>query len=160
MLANAYQSIRTFFAMRGARLVECPETQQSAAVVVDAMHAAWTTASSSTDIRLSRCSRWPDKAGCAQRCVRQIEAAPDACSVKHVLTKWYADKKCVVCNEGFNRVDWAHQKPTLMRPDGTIAEWYEFRPEQIPDALQTHSPVCWNCYVEETFRSQHPELFN
>ena len=160
MLSNAYQAVRTFFAMRGARIVECPETHQPAGVVVNALHAGWTTVRDSTELRLRSCSRWPEKSSCAQKCVRQIQAAPAECLVKSILTKWYEDKKCVFCKESLNPVDWSHHKPTLMRPDGTIAEWCEFRPEQIPSALQTHFPVCWNCCVEETFKSQHPELYD
>jgi hypothetical protein len=160
MLSNAFQAVRTFFVMRGTRVVKCPETHETAGVVVDAPHAAWTSLRGSTELRLQSCSRWPGRSGCAQQCVRQIEAAPAECLVKNILTKWYADKKCVVCRESLNPVDWTHHKATLMRPDGTIAEWCEFRPEEIPYTLQTHLPVCWNCYVEETFRSQHPELYD
>lgn len=159
MLSNAYHAIQTFFAMRGARIVNCPETDQPAAVVVDAFHAARTTVRDGAELRLRSCSRWPEKSGCAQNCVHQIEAAPDECRVRGVLAKWYQDKKCALCNEPLNPIDW-HRKPALVRPDGTIAEWFEFRPEQIPSALQTNLPVCWNCCVDEIFRSQHPELFD
>jgi hypothetical protein len=160
MLSNAYKAVQTFFAMRGARIVQCPETDQPAAVAVDALHAARTTVRDGTELRLRSCSRWPEKSACAQKCVRQIQAAPDQCQVRSVLTKWYADKTCVLCKESLNHVNWQRHKPALMRPDGTIAEWCEFRPEQIPPVLQTHLPVCWNCSVEETFRNQHPELFD
>jgi hypothetical protein len=33
-----------------------------------------------------------------------------------------------------------------------------FRPEQIPDVLSDHKPVCWDCDVAERFRRRHPEL--
>ena len=160
MLSHALQAVQTFFLMRGGHVVECPETRESAGVVVDALHAASTSVRGSTKLRLRSCSRWPERSACAQQCVRQIETAPADCSVKTVLTKWYADKECVLCKEPFNAVDWTRQKATLMRPDGTIAEWCEFRPEQIPSAFQTHLPVCWNCYADETFRNQHPELYS
>jgi hypothetical protein len=160
MFSNAYEALRTFFAMRGARVVQCPETHQPAGVVIDAFHAGWTIVRGNTELRLRRCSRWPEKSSCARECVRQIQAAPAECLVKSILTAWYEGKKCVFCEESLNPVDWRHHKPALMRPDGTLAEWCEFRPEQIPSALETHLPVCWDCYVEETFRAQHPELYN
>jgi len=160
MFSKAYEAVRMFVAMRGPRLVECPETHEVAAVVLDAAHAARTTGRGKTEIRLRSCSRWPEKANCAQACVRQIETAPAECMLKHFLMKWYADKNCVICKESIKGVDCAHEKAALMRPDGTIAEWCEFRAEQIPSVLETHLPVCWDCYVEETFKTQHPELFD
>jgi hypothetical protein len=160
MLSNACHAIRTFFALRGSRIVNCPETNERAAVAVDAFHAAWPTVGDGTELRLTSCSHWPEKSACAQTCVRQIQAAPDGCRVKRVLAKWHEGKKCVFCKESLDSVDWQHDSPGLLRPDGSIADWSEFRPEQIPSVLQTHLPVCWSCCVEETFRSQHPELFD
>jgi hypothetical protein len=160
MLSNAFDAVRTFFGMRGARIVKCPETHQLAAVDIDALHAGWTTLRNGTQIRVRNCSRWPEKSGCAQACVRQIEAAPAECGVKSVLTKWYENKRCAICKEPFSTVDWQHARPALIRGDGTIGDWCEFRPSQIAGVLQTHLPVCWNCAVEETFRNQHPELFD
>ena len=160
MLSNTFQAVRTFFAMRGERVVQCPETHEPAGVVVDALHAGWTAGQGKADIRLRSCSRWPEKSSCGQECARQIEASPAACLVKNILTKWYAGKRCVLCKAPFTSIDWWHNKPILMRPDGTIAEWCEFRTEQIVSALQTHLPVCWNCYTTETFKSIHPELFD
>jgi hypothetical protein len=159
MFSSAYRAVRTFFDMRGARVVKCPETLEPAGVVVDALHAGTTAFSGAADLRLRSCSRWPERSSCGQQCVRQIETAPADCLVKNILKKWSRDKQCALCKESLNDVDWVHERAVLMRPDGTIAEWYEFRPEQIPAALQTHLPVCWSCYLEEEFRSQHPELF-
>ena len=52
---------------RETRLLTCPENHQSAAV-----NPAW-----SLKLRLSACSRWPEKAGCDQACLSQIAAEGD-----------------------------------------------------------------------------------
>src|SRR5215813_5188483 len=51
---------------RGTRLVTCPEAKQSAAVEVDAMHAAVTAAVDGIELRLRACSRWPERLDCGQ----------------------------------------------------------------------------------------------
>jgi hypothetical protein len=160
MFGKTGLALKTFFVMRGARIVECPETHEPAGVELDAWYAAATAALGRIDLRLRGCSRWPERSGCAQTCMRQIEAAPERCSIKAILTTWFDGKACAICGESLRKVDWRHHKPVLQRPDGSIAEWSEFRPEQIPSALQTHLPVCWECYADESFRRDHPELFD
>jgi len=60
--------------------------QQAAGVVVDARHAAATALGKSPELRLSSCSRWPERAGCGQECLSQIEASPVECLVRNILT--------------------------------------------------------------------------
>lgn len=55
----------------GSRLVECPENQQPAVVTVDARHAAATGLHGRADLRLSTCTRWPERANCGQPCLPQ-----------------------------------------------------------------------------------------
>jgi len=50
------------------RWLRCPETQQLAAVAVDARHAAWTAMFSGPRLRIRSCTLWLRRAGCAQRC--------------------------------------------------------------------------------------------
>jgi hypothetical protein len=61
----------------GGRLVACPENQQSAAVSVDARHAAMTGIDGHPDLRLCDCTRWPERANCDQACLSQaVQAEP------------------------------------------------------------------------------------
>lgn len=63
----------------GGRLVACPEDRQSAAVSIDAMHAALTGVDGQPDVRLADCSRWPERSNCNRACVNQaIHAKPYA----------------------------------------------------------------------------------
>jgi hypothetical protein len=68
-------TIRAFGRYRGRRMVTCPETKHSAAIEVDAGHAAFTTATGQRELRVEKCGRWPEHAKCDQGCLAQIETA-------------------------------------------------------------------------------------
>src|SRR5512142_2861678 len=59
---------------RGTRLVACPETKRPAAVELDALRAAFSLFGDEPGrFRLANCSRWPEKAGCGQECLSEVE---------------------------------------------------------------------------------------
>jgi hypothetical protein len=61
----------------GSRLVSCPENQRPGVVSIDARHAAETGIDGSPDLRLSECTRWPERANCDQACLPQaVKAGP------------------------------------------------------------------------------------
>jgi hypothetical protein len=151
-------SVREYFAVRGDRVVHCPENDQVVAVRVDAAHAAVTAAGGHERLRLESCTRWPEKAGCGQDCLAQIEAQPDDCLVRTQVARWYADKTCAYCGKALGHVDWTSHKPALRAPDGTTREWSGVQPETLPQVLATHAAVCWDCHVAETFRRTRPDL--
>jgi hypothetical protein len=107
---------------------------------------------------LKDCSRWPERAGCGQTCLGDLEAAPHACLVRTILARWYAGQRCACCRRPFGEIHWHDHKPALVGTDGITREWTEIPPETIPAVLSTHRPVCWNCHVAETFRRVHGEL--
>ena len=150
--------VSAYLELRGARVVTCPETKAPAGVEVDATHAALTAMLDEPELRLKDCSRWPEREGCGQECVKQIEAAPMECLVRTMLTRWYEGKSCALCGQTFGELNWLDHKPALMRVDHKIVEWCEIRPETIPSTLATHKPVCWNCDIAETFRHEHAEM--
>ncbi|HVT99345.1 MAG TPA: DUF1761 family protein [Acidobacteriaceae bacterium] len=55
----------------GWRSVVCPENQQPAVVCMDARHAAVTGMHGHPDVRLSNCTRWPERSQCGQTCLSQ-----------------------------------------------------------------------------------------
>jgi len=150
--------VPAFLTYRGTRVVTCPENGSVTAVEVDARHAAATAFHRQPELRLAECSRWPEKAGCGQECLRQIEAAPEDCLVKTMLVRWYAGKTCAYCGKPFGMVHWHDHKPALLGVDGRTAEWSQVSPQQVPEALDHDRPVCWNCHIAETFRREHPDL--
>ena len=72
-----WRTLRTYQKFRGKRVVTCPETGCPEAVEVDRKHAAATTWLRETELRLASCSHWPQREGCGQECLTQIEAAPE-----------------------------------------------------------------------------------
>jgi hypothetical protein len=150
--------IGTYVKYRGQRVITCPETRMPAAVEVDAAHAALRSAISHPDLRLKDCSRWPERGDCGQECLLQVELFPEDCLVRNILTSWYADKHCVSCGRQFGEINWLDHKPALLSPEGKTVEWNEVAPERVPDTLTTHFPICWDCYVTESFCRQHPEM--
>ena len=154
----AVQFLTRYIRLRGQRVITCPESGEPAGVELAAGRAAVTAIAGESSLRLRDCSRWPERAGCGQECLSQIEAAPEDCLVRSILTKWYEGKSCVFCGKEFGRLDWAKHRPGLLGPDQKTVEWRDVAPEVVPGALETHKPVCWDCHIAETFRREHPGL--
>ena len=144
---------RRYVALRGTRLVECPETKASAAVDIQAGRAAL-----GQRFELSGCSRWPERQSCGRECLAQIERAPADCLVRTVVTKWYEGKTCSVCQKPLGEIDWIERKPGLVDSGGNARPWQDVPAEQLPQAMETDQPICFDCYVAATFRREHPEL--
>jgi hypothetical protein len=131
---------------RVKHLVTCPESQRPAAVDLDIFH------------QLSTCSRWPERAGCGQQCLSQIEAAPHDCQVRTILERWYEGKTCVVCHQPIGEIHWSVRKPALVRADRLSVEWSQVPVEQLPETLAASSPICFACHMAATLVREHPEL--
>jgi hypothetical protein len=110
------------------------------------------------DLRLRDCSRWPEKRGCGQTCLTQVEESPEDCLVREMLQRWYAERACVYCHKPFGPIHWHDHKPGLRAPDGALHEWHDVAPETLPDVMRTHQAVCWNCLMAESFRARFPDL--
>ena len=107
---------RAFVAYRGTRVVVCPENREMVAVEVDAGHAALSASQGRPDLRLESCTRWPEKAGCGQECLGQIESAPQACLLRNILGDWYQGKSCAFCCRAFHAIHWHDHEPGLVGP--------------------------------------------
>ena len=143
---------------RGRRVVVCPETHKPAGVVVDAAHAAVTAFSKSPQLRLSACSRWPERADCGQACLAQVEASPEDCLVRNILIEWYRGKACAACGRPFGEIEFAGAKPALLRADGVSVEWSRVPAEELQETLAASSPVCFACHTANRLVHEHPEL--
>lgn len=153
-------AVRAFVRMRGRRVVVCPETHKPAAVTVNAAHAALSAVWDRPDVRLSSCTRWPERAGCDQACTSEIEASPEETRVTHMLKQWYAGKTCAVCHRRIPPVTGSEPRPGLLSltSNHDILSWEEVPAEALPAVLVSCLPVCASCYVAETFRRQFPGL--
>lgn len=158
LLIGLAGSLRSYFKLRGKRLVKCPETQQPAAVELDAGRVAREKLLGAPTVRLRECSRWPERQNCGQECLSQIEAAPKDCLVRNIVERWYADKVCAYCKQPIHEIEWQGHKPALLNPERKTVYWDSIPAEKLPEIFETYQPVCWNCHVTETFRREHPEL--
>jgi hypothetical protein len=161
LLVTALVAVRLgwiWFTSRGDRLVTCPETHQPVGVTLDAKQAVLTGIGHAPALRLSTCTRWPERQDCGQQCLAQIEAAPEGCLVRSILTRWYAGKDCAICGKTIGEIHWADHRPALLSPELRTVAWPEVKPENVPSVLETHSPVCWNCHIVQTFCREHPDM--
>lgn len=144
---------------RGTRLVACPETKRPAAVELDSMRAALTLfAGEPGQLRLSSCSRWPERAGCGQECLGEIERDMESCLVRNLVAGWYRGQSCVFCAKLVPEVTWTEHRPALLAPDGLTVSWKDVKPENLPDVFSTHKPVCWDCHVVQGVVRERPDL--
>jgi hypothetical protein len=155
---RAIPGVRAYFALRGKRIITCPETHKPEAVEVAAGEAAVGAFLTEPTFRLHDCSRWPERQDCGQECLKQIEIDPENCLVWNMVAKWYEGKVCVFCRKEIGPLHHVDHAPALLTPDHTTMEWKRVRPQDLPEIFETHRPVCWNCHVTETFRRLHPEL--
>lgn len=155
---RAIPGIRAYFEYRGKRLITCPETHKTEAVEVSARDAAVGAFLTEPTVRLRECSRWPERQDCGQECLQQIEIDPANCLVWNIVSHWYEGKSCAFCRKPIAPLHHLDHAPALLGPDHKTVEWKELQPQQLPEIMETHRPVCWNCHIAETFRRTHPEL--
>jgi hypothetical protein len=149
---------RAYLKFRGERVITCPENRRPAGVLVDTRHVLLMTLEGKDNLRLKLCSRWPERQDCGQECLRQIEAAPEDCLVRHILTEWYRGKNCAMCGKAIGEINWADHKPALLNAEHQTVEWRDVPAAEVPDILATHQAVCWNCHVVNRMLGEHPEL--
>jgi len=154
---GAVVAVRNYLRYRGQRLVTCPETHQAAAVHVNAGKAATTALIGKQEVRLDQCSRWPERRNCGQDCLSQVNADPEHCLVWNIVAAWYKGKSCAYCQKPFEDIHWHDRHPALLSPERVAKQWNEVPPEQLPTIFETYLPVCWNCYIAETYRRQNPD---
>jgi hypothetical protein len=150
-----YDFVKNYLKWRGKRLVTCPRDQAPAGVEIDAMLAALTT---KKGLVLTECTHWPERQNCGQECLEQIESSPENCLFRHILTNWFKEKACVYCGQNFEEIHWHDHKPALRSPEGDFIEWSQIPVETLQTLLETHKPVCWNCFIAENFRREYPTL--
>jgi hypothetical protein len=155
----AWRLLDAWWKYRGRRVVTCPENQRPAGVAVDARH-AMATALAKPELRLESCSRWPEKAGCGQECLRQIEASPDGCLVRNILVEWYEGKDCHSCGMPVDGISLAGAKPALLRSDGVSMEWSEIPAEKLHETLLAANPICFACHTARRMLREHRGLIS
>src|SRR5262249_36958682 len=116
-----------WFRSAGDRLVTCPETRQPVGGTVGTTHAAWTGIAHAPALRLSTCTRWPERKHCGQECLAQIAASPEGCLVSQILAGWYAGKSCAICGKLIGEIRWSDHRPALLNPERHTVDWTQVR---------------------------------
>jgi hypothetical protein len=149
---------RTWVRVHGTRVVVCPETQRPVAVNVDVGHAMTTAVWEKPDLRLTSCSRWPERADCDQPCVKQIELLPDATRPQAIATHFFAGLRCSICQRPIEPPSAVALQPGFMDPGSRkVQKWDEVPPQDLPDAVATRRALCSNCTLAESFRERFPD---
>jgi hypothetical protein len=143
---------------RGDRVVSCPENHRPAGVRLDAPRAAATSFGGTPELRLHTCSRWPEKAGCGQECLREIQQAPADCLVRNIAAKWYEGKACASCGNPIGPIEWGPTQPGLLTADGKSVEWKQVPADLLLETLEAAVPVCFACHMANSLVREHPEL--
>jgi hypothetical protein len=143
--------------LSGTRLVTCTATGRSAAVRIDAKHAAVSTlVKASPETRMAECSLWATCGLCDRGCMP--EALAEESAIENVLLHWYAQRKCVYCGKSIRTALSLGHHAALLTPQGVTHEWSEVPANRVAESLKTNRPVCWNCHVAETFRRAYPDM--
>jgi hypothetical protein len=138
------RALRSYLRYRNEMVVTCPETQRAVGVAVDVKRAAITGS-----VRLTDCTRWPEKQECGQECLAELEASPESCMVRKRLEAWYEGKACAYCEKGFAGIRWHEHKPALVSPEHKLLQWADVPAEAMSEVLATHQPVCGTCNFAE-----------
>jgi hypothetical protein len=67
--------VSTFLRMRRGRSVVCPKTGEVAGIRLDAWRAAGGSLVDRSALKVSGCTLWPWKEGCAQNCLKNLESS-------------------------------------------------------------------------------------
>lgn len=135
---------------RGTRVVRCPENRQLAAVELSPWRAVLAAFWGGRFPHVRTCSRWPERRGCDQACVKDIGTAPAATRVETILANWCHYNACFYCGAPLAHLHVGPHQPHLIDRNMHIFEWKEIPPQDIPQTLRRCEPVCENCVVAET----------
>ena len=144
---------------RGTRVVTCPDGLGPAAVELDRRRAAFTASLGRPWVRVRRCSRWPAHRLCSRECLAGIQAAPQEGLVRTLVARWSAGRSCALCGYRLEGTRPHGLAPALLYLDGTTVESQDLAPEELPEGLRLHRPVCWYCHVASKLRRERPDLF-
>lgn len=151
----AQRAWRVWRDLHGDRVVICPETGRPAVVRFDVARAV-TSDGGASAIPLDSCSRWGERGACDQPCAAAARA-PET-STTAMVRDWAGTRTCVSCGSALLASEKSGHHFALQDAAGVSREWVDVAGTELPVALTTCLPLCWNCHVAESFRRQYPDL--
>jgi hypothetical protein len=150
-------AIRAWARFRGTRVVTCPETRRPARVAVDLGHAMVSAAWERADVCIAQCSRWPERHGCDEACVPQIEESPDGTRARTIAARFFQGQRCVICQRRLEPLKRTGLQPGFMNPvTREVVAWIHVPAQELPDAIAVRRPLCPDCTLAESSRSPFP----
>jgi hypothetical protein len=157
LVVYATIAIRAWVRFRGTRVVTCPETRRPAEVAVDIGHAMVSAVWERADVRIAECSCWPERRGCDETCVPQIEAAPDGTRASTIAARFFQGRRCVLCQRRIGPLTAGGLQPGFMDPlTHEVVPWLDVPAQELPDAIARQRPLCPECTVAESSRRPFP----
>ncbi len=153
-------AVRTWWRFRGTRVVTCPETRRAAGVTLDVGHAMASAVWERTDLRIATCSCWPERSGCEEACVSQIEASPSGTSARTMAARFFEGRTCVLCQRRIPPLTGAALQPGFMDTrTREVVPWTRVAAPDLPDAIATRRPLCADCTLAESSRDPYPVTY-
>jgi hypothetical protein len=141
------RAARKYWKLRGPHVVRCPETGCTAAITVDPLGASGLRGH--TRVEVASCSRWPEREGCDQACLRGFVEGLGP-GERASLTQWYKGKHCALCGKRFARVSHVWDLPAPLDTSGISHQWADV--QDVAEMLPECRPVCWECQLAESMQ--------
>ena len=71
--------------------------------------------------------------------------------------RWYESKACLYCGKPFPQIQLLDHKPALQSPERELLEWSQVDIADLQTVMDTYAPVCWDCYIAQSFIRDYPE---
>jgi hypothetical protein len=125
---------------RGPVWISCPEGGRPAMVTLG-------------QERIEVCSLWPDRVGCAERCLAELASGRPRPPIIEIVERWHESNSCALCGRRLLKSFRWWSNPVLLARDGTTEEWNKV--ENLPAALAAGESVCWGCHIAESYGRGH-----
>ena len=146
-------ALTTWRRLRGPRVVTCPETRRPAGITVDLGHAMATAVREAADVRVASCACWPERKGCEESCVPQIETGGDTTRPRALAARFFEHRSCAMCLRRIEPLAHGARQPGFLNPlTRTAVPWDEVPPQELPDAVASHRALCRDCTFAESSR--------
>lgn len=131
---------------RGPRVVVCPADGKTVGIEIDAKHAASAKVRGrGEDYAVTKCSSWPERAGCEQGCTRELEGHPDETLLRDKLAQFYSTHNCALCGRPIRVIPPDGRGPGFLNDSKQRIGWQELPLQDYPTALAQHAPLCVTC---------------
>lgn len=131
---------------RGPRVVTCPADGKRVGIEIDAKHAAASAVRGrGEDYKVTKCTSWPDRAGCEEGCTRQLEGHPDETLLREKLIEFYTAHSCALCGRSIRGIPPDRHGPGFLNDQRQKIGWQDLPLQDYPAALGKHAALCATC---------------